>query len=117
MTIGQRAYQTVVETAEKKGISLLKECARMDINPGLVKEWKTRNNPSANVLRDLAEYGYDVHYILTGEKTIKDENIVRCKNCVWYQPDGEFCELWSGVRHPNHYCGEGDTKLVCKEME
>lgn len=112
MTIGQRAYQAVMETAERKGISFLKECARMDVNPGLVKEWKTRNNPSANILQVLAKGGYDIHYILTGEESIKHEDVIRCRNCVWYEPDGEYCELWSGVRRPDHFCGEGDTEIA-----
>ena len=36
--------------------------------------------------------------------------VVRCKDCKWYDPSGDFCTFWDGVRHPEHYCGEGDRE-------
>ena len=36
--------------------------------------------------------------------------VVRCGKCKWYDPDSEYCQFWHGVRHPGHYCGEGDVK-------
>lgn len=36
--------------------------------------------------------------------------IVRCKNCEWYDPDCEFCNFWENLRHPEHFCGEGERK-------
>lgn len=37
-------------------------------------------------------------------------DLVRCKECKHYDKDGEFCKFWQGVRHPEHYCGEGERK-------
>ena len=36
--------------------------------------------------------------------------VVRCKDCRYYNQDGEYCGFWGGVRHPEHYCGEGDLE-------
>ena len=36
--------------------------------------------------------------------------VVRCGKCKWYDPDSEYCQFWHGVRHPEHYCGEGERK-------
>lgn len=36
--------------------------------------------------------------------------VVRCWKCGWYDPDCEFCQFWHGLRHPGHYCGEGEQK-------
>jgi hypothetical protein len=38
------------------------------------------------------------------------EPVVRCGKCKWYDPEGEFCKHWNGVRHPEHYCGDGERK-------
>lgn len=35
--------------------------------------------------------------------------VVRCIKCKWYDPESEYCQFWHGVRHPGHYCGEGDS--------
>lgn len=37
-------------------------------------------------------------------------DLVRCKDCGWYDPECEKCNFWSGVRHPEHYCGEGEWR-------
>jgi hypothetical protein len=34
--------------------------------------------------------------------------VVRCKDCRYYNPDGEYCGFWGACRHPEHYCEEGD---------
>ena len=36
--------------------------------------------------------------------------IVRCKDCDWYDLECESCNFWGGVRHPEHFCGEGERK-------
>ena len=36
--------------------------------------------------------------------------VVRCGKCKWWDPDSEYCQFWHGVRHPGHYCGEGERK-------
>ena len=35
---------------------------------------------------------------------------VECKECRWYDEEGEFCRFWNGCRHPEHFCGEGERK-------
>ena len=36
--------------------------------------------------------------------------VVRCKDCKHYDEDCEFCKFWDGVRHPEHFCGEGGRR-------
>lgn len=33
--------------------------------------------------------------------------VVRCKECRFYNNDGEYCGMWGEVRHPEHFCDEG----------
>lgn len=35
---------------------------------------------------------------------------VRCKDCRYYNDDGEYCGMWGEVRHPEHFCDEGARK-------
>lgn len=35
--------------------------------------------------------------------------VVRCKKCRYYIPDSDYCGMWGEVRHPEHYCEEGDS--------
>ena len=37
--------------------------------------------------------------------------VVRCIKCKWWDPVSDYCQFWHGVRHPAHYCGEGDRKI------
>lgn len=32
---------------------------------------------------------------------------VRCKDCTYYNEDGEYCGNWGECRHPEHFCDEG----------
>lgn len=36
--------------------------------------------------------------------------VVRCKDCDWYDTECESCKFWGGYRDPEHFCGEGDKK-------
>lgn len=36
--------------------------------------------------------------------------VVRCKECRYYDDSGDYCRIWCGVRHPEHFCGEGERK-------
>lgn len=36
--------------------------------------------------------------------------VVRCKNCEFYDKRADFCDFWSGVRHPEHFCEEGEKE-------
>ena len=42
--------------------------------------------------------------------TVDAVEVVRCEKCQYYDEDGEFCKFWHGVRHPEHYCGEGERR-------
>lgn len=35
---------------------------------------------------------------------------VRCKDCRFYNDDGEYCGMWGEVRHPEHFCAEGERE-------
>ena len=52
--------------------------------------------------------------IKSGERVRLNETdaveVVRCKDCKWYNEPGEHCRFWHGIRHPEHYCGEGERK-------
>jgi hypothetical protein len=55
--------------------------------------------------RDMA-----LAYVPSGKKAPDVVRVVRCGKCKWYDPDSEYCQFWHGVRHPGHYCGEGEKK-------
>ena len=40
--------------------------------------------------------------------TVDAVEVVRCKDCEYYNECSERCKFWHGVRHPEHYCGEGE---------
>jgi hypothetical protein len=42
--------------------------------------------------------------------TIDAEPVVRCKDCRYYDDSGDYCCIWCGVRHQEHFCGEGEMK-------
>ena len=55
--------------------------------------------------RDMA-----MAYVPPGRKAPDVVRVVRCVKCKWYDFDSEYCQFWHGVRHPGHYCGEGEKK-------
>lgn len=48
--------------------------------------------------------------ILLNVPTVAAVPVVLCKECKWYDEEGEFCRFWHGCRHPEHFCGEGERK-------
>ena len=52
---------------------------------------------SSHTAKELADY------LITNGVTIP----VRCKECRYYNEDGEYCGMWGEVRHSEHYCDEG----------
>ena len=60
--------------------------------------------------RDMALAYIEEYGIKFGGKSPDVVRAVRCIKCKWYDPDSEYCQFWHGVRHPGHYCGEGDKK-------
>lgn len=49
-------------------------------------------------------------YLMENGVKVDSEPVVRCGKCKWWDPDSEYCQFWHGLRHPEHYCGEGDKK-------
>ena len=60
--------------------------------------------------RDVAFAYIEDHGIKFGSKAPDVVRVVRCGKCKWFDPDSEYCQFWHGVRHPGHYCGEGEKK-------
>ena len=70
MTIGQRAAQAIRETAAREGIKLFQELYLLGFSKEAFYGWeKNGHEPQAYFLRQLALAGYDVYWILTGERT------------------------------------------------
>ena len=44
-------------------------------------------------------------------------DLVRCKDCRYYNADGEYCSFWGACRHPEHYCEEGLQDEKCKAAD
>ena len=69
MTIGQRAFLVIHDMASQKGITFQKECENLNIDRSMPGYWKRGScNPRSYALQQMALMGYDVIYILTGEK-------------------------------------------------
>ncbi len=69
MTIGQRAAQCIKERAWEIGITFRRECDDMGINDSQMRVWASgKMNPSAHFLAVMCSHGYDIKYILTGER-------------------------------------------------
>ena len=67
--IGTRLVQSIRERAEQNGTKFREERRKLNFSPQDIYNWeKLRFNPSALVLQDMALAGYDVHWILTGER-------------------------------------------------
>lgn len=67
-TIGNRAYKEIKKRARQNGIKSYKEAEKAGITSGSLSAWKKNSDPSAYCLKLMALAGYDVIYILTGEK-------------------------------------------------
>lgn len=69
MTIGQRAVECIYRRAWDTDTTVQTQCDLIDINRGRMNTWRNGGyNPNARVLADMHKLGYDVIYILTGEK-------------------------------------------------
>ena len=70
MTIGERALEAVRNRAKERGITFRSECEQLQTSDNTALSWKKKGtNPSSYVLAEMCRQGYDVIYILTGEKT------------------------------------------------
>lgn len=69
MTIGQRAAQAVKERAKEKGITIKQECDVIKTSHFTVRDWAaTSKTPGGYILGEMCRQGYDVIYILSGER-------------------------------------------------
>ena len=60
--------------------------------------------------RDMALAYIDDHGIQFGGNAPDVVLVVRCCKCKSYDHGSGYCRFWHGVRHPGHYCGEGEKK-------
>ena len=68
-TIGTRAYKEISKRAFKKGIAPYKQAEEIKVSSTMLTTWhRGKLNPSGRVLQKMALAGYDVMYILTGER-------------------------------------------------
>lgn len=70
MTIGERATQEILKRVKINGGFVKDELRSMSISHDVYSKWKYHNlNPSAYFLQQMALHGYDIYYILTGERS------------------------------------------------
>lgn len=70
MTIGQRTAQAIREKAMANGTTIRNECEKLQITENTRLSWnRGKGNPGSIILAELYRNGYDIGYILTGEKT------------------------------------------------
>lgn len=68
-TIGNRAYKEIKKRAKRNGICATEEALKMGVTSHSLSSWKKgNNNPSAYYLQQMVLAGYDVIYILIGER-------------------------------------------------
>ena len=69
----------------------------------LVKKMRTED-----ILHPTVPWSTSAVEVLCKRLCLDAVEVVRCGKCKWYDPDSEYCQFWHGVRHPGHYCGEGE---------
>ena len=67
-TIGNRAFNEIKKRAREKGIAPYKEEEILGISSTSLYRWRTTFDPAAFYLAKMYYFGYDVIYILTGER-------------------------------------------------
>ena len=67
-TIGNRAYKEIEKRAEENGTSPSFEAVKLGMHNSLLFRWKKNGNPAGYYLQQMYYAGYDVIYILTGER-------------------------------------------------
>ena len=69
MTIGQRAAKAIKERAWANDTNFKDECSFVDCSDAQFRAWaRGKANPCARVLAEMYKQGYDIPYILTGER-------------------------------------------------
>jgi transcriptional regulator with XRE-family HTH domain len=68
-TIGVRAAQAIRERAKQNGKHVIETAEEVGVSKRVLWGWQTGNtDPRAYLLSEMAYAGYDIHWILTGEK-------------------------------------------------
>lgn len=69
MTIGGRAANEIKKRAIEKGIDIKQECEGLKTSQYTRRDWANgKKIPGGYLLAEMCRQGYDVIYILTGER-------------------------------------------------
>lgn len=69
MSIGERTAEVIRDRATQERTTLEVQLQKINVCRKVYGDWKYRGwNPSAYFLQQMALAGYDVFYVLTGEK-------------------------------------------------
>ena len=72
--------------------------------------WKFGGDPYDQYYMGYQDAMDNVECVIDAQPTVDAVEVVRCKHCRYYDPTGDYCDCWGGVRHPEHFCGEGDRE-------
>lgn len=68
-SIGERAARAIRDRAKQNRIPLEVEAEKVFVSRKVICDWEVHNrNPQAYFLQQMALAGYDIYWILTGEK-------------------------------------------------
>ena len=68
-TIGERAAQAIRERAKQNGKHVIETAEEVFVSKRVLWAWQTGYcDPRAYLLQEMAFAGYDIYWILTGEK-------------------------------------------------
>lgn len=51
-----------------------------------------------------------VHKALSQAPTVDAVEVVRCKDCKWFDCDDVFCKVWLKVAGSNDFCSYGERR-------
>jgi len=69
MTIGQRAVECIKKRADENGTSFKHQADLLDTSWNTIKNWTVgKVSPGSYFLAEMYKQGYDIMYILTGER-------------------------------------------------
>ena len=66
--IGRRAANAIMRRAGDENTTLSRQFNLIDTHYQYLYRWMRGGMPGADVLANMAESGYDIHYILTGRE-------------------------------------------------
>lgn len=59
---------------------------------------------------DFGFFDETIDSVMNEQPTIDAVEVVRCEKCDYYDESGEYCKHWHGVRHPEHFCDDGERR-------